>query len=170
MKLIIAEKPSVARSIAPVVGANTKKNGSTEGNGYIVSWCFGHLVGLYYPNDYGEQWSGIWSFSHLPMLPKQWKFKVSKDCNEQFNILKKLLNDSSIDEVICATDADREGECIFRYVYNLSGSRKPVKRLWVSSLEEKSIKDGLAKMKNGSEYDSLYYAGFSRAKADWLVR
>lgn len=169
MKLIIAEKPSVARSIAPVVGANTKKNGYTEGNGYIVSWCFGHLVGLYYPNDYGEQWSGIWSFSHLPMLPKQWKFKVSKDCNEQFNILKKLLNDSSIDEVICATDADREGECIFRYVYNLSGSRKPVKRLWVSSLEEKSIKDGLAKMKNGSEYDSLYYAGFSRAKADWLV-
>lgn len=169
MKLIIAEKPSVARSIAPVVGANTKKNGYTEGNGYIVSWCFGHLVGLYYPNDYGEQWSGIWSFSHLPMLPKQWKFKVSKDCNEQFNILKKLLNDSSIDEVICATDADREGECIFRYVYNLSGSRKPVKRLWVSSLEEKSIKDGLAKMKNGSSYDNLYYAGFSRAKADWLV-
>lgn len=169
MKLIIAEKPSVARSIAPVVGANTKKNGYTEGNGYIVSWCFGHLVGLYYPNDYGEQWSGIWSFSHLPMLPKQWKFKVSDSCKEQFNILKKLLNDSNIDEVICATDADREGECIFRYVYNLSGTRKPVKRLWVSSLEEKSIKDGLAKMKNGSSYDNLYYAGFSRAKADWLV-
>lgn len=169
MKLIIAEKPSVARSIAPVVGANTKKNGYTEGGGYIVSWCFGHLVGLYYPNDYGEKWSGYWSFKQLPMLPEQWKFKVSDSCNEQFNILKKLLNDSNIDEVICATDADREGECIFRYVYNLSGSKKPVKRLWVSSLEEKSIKDGLAKMKDGSQYDNLYYAGFSRAKADWLV-
>lgn len=169
MKLIIAEKPSVAMSIAPVVGANTKKDGYTEGNGYIVSWCFGHLVGLYYPNDYGEKWSGRWNFGQLPMIPEQWKFKVSKDCNEQFNILKKLLNDSNVDEIICATDADREGECIFRYVYNLSGSKKPVKRLWVSSLEEEAIENGLAKMKDGSEYDNLYYAGFSRAKADWLV-
>lgn len=169
MKLVIAEKPSVARAIAPVLGADTKNNGYTEGNGYIVSWCFGHLVGLYYPNDYGEKWSGRWSFEQLPMLPDNWLFKVNKDCEEQFGILKKLMNSSDIDEVICATDADREGECIFRYVYNLSGSRKPVKRLWVSSLEEKAIKDGLAKMKDGSDYDNLYYAGFSRAKADWLV-
>lgn len=169
MKLVIAEKPSVARAIAPVLGANTKKNGYTEGNGYIVSWCFGHLVGLYYPNDYGEKWSGHWSFAQLPMLPDNWQFKVNKDCEDQFGILKKLMNDSNIDEVICATDADREGECIFRYVYNLSGSRKPVKRLWVSSLEERAIKDGFAKLKNGGDYDNLYNAGFCRAKADWLV-
>lgn len=169
MKLIIAEKPSVARSIAPVVGASTKKNGYTEGNGYIVSWCFGHLVGLKYPNDYNEKWAEKWSFSQLPMIPDNWEFTLNKDCKEQFDILKKLLNDNNIDEVICATDADREGECIFRYVYNLSGSRKPVKRLWVSSLEESAIKDGLAKMKDGSHYDSLFAAGFSRAKADWLV-
>ena len=170
MKLVIAEKPSVARSIYPVLGANTKKNGYMEGNGYIVSWCFGHLVSLYYPNDYCDKWAEKpWNFEMLPMLPDTWKFKVSKDCKEQFNILKELLNDSKIDEVICATDADREGECIFRYVYNLSGCRKPVKRLWVSSLEESAIKDGFAKLKNGSQYDSLYHAGFCRAKADWLV-
>lgn len=170
MKLIIAEKPSVARAIAPVLGANTKKDGYTEGNGYIVSWCFGHLVGLYMPNDYCEKWAAKpWNFGMLPMLPDMWKFKVSKDCKEQFNILKKLLNDGNVDEVICATDADREGECIFRYVYNLSGSKKPVKRLWVSSLEESAIKDGFAKLKNGSDYDNLYNAGFCRAKADWLV-
>lgn len=169
MKLVIAEKPSVARAIAPVLGANTKKNGYTEGGGYIVSWCFGHLVGLYYPNDYGEKWSGRWSFSQLPMLPDNWLFKVNKDCEEQFGILKKLMNSNDIDEVICATDADREGECIFRYVYNLSGSRKPVERLWVSSLEETAIKDGFAKMKDGGNYDNLYSAGFCRAKANWLV-
>lgn len=170
MKLIIAEKPSVARAIAPVLGANAKKDGYTEGNGYIVSWCFGHLVGLYMPNDYCEKWAAKpWNFGMLPMLPDMWKFKVSKDCKEQFNILKKLLNDGNVDEVICATDADREGECIFRYVYNLSGSKKPVKRLWVSSLEESAIKDGFAKLKNGSDYDNLYNAGFCRAKADWLV-
>ena len=137
MKLIIAEKPSVAKAIAPVVGANTNNNGYTEGNGYIVSWCFGHLAGLQYPDDYCEKWAAKpWSFSQLPMLPDQWKFTVAKSSREQFNILKKLLNDNNVDEVICATDADREGECIFRYVYNLSGSHKIVKRLWVSSLEE----------------------------------
>ncbi len=169
MKLVIAEKPSVARAIAPVVGALDKKNGYTEGGGYIVSWCFGHLVGLKFPNDYNEKWADKWSFEQLPMIPDTWEFTLNKDCEEQFEILKKLLNDSSVDEVICATDADREGECIFRYVYNLSGSTKPVKRLWVSSLEETAIKDGLAKMKDGSEYDDLFAAGFSRAKADWLV-
>ena len=170
MKLIIAEKPSVAKAIAPVVGANVKNNGYTEGNGYIVSWCFGHLAGLQYPDDYCEKWAAKpWSFSQLPMLPDQWKFTVAKSSREQFNILKKLLNDNNVDEVICATDADREGECIFRYVYNLSGSHKIVKRLWVSSLEEEAIKSGLADMKNDSEYDNLFSAGYSRAKADWLV-
>lgn len=169
MKLIIAEKPSVAKGIAPVVGANEKKDGYTEGNGYIVSWCFGHLVGLKYPNDYNDKWAGKWSFDQLPMIPDEWEFTLNKDCENQYNVLKKLLNDKNIDEVICATDADREGECIFRYVYNLSGSNKPVKRLWISSLEESAIKDGLEKMKNGSEYDNLFAAGFCRARADWLV-
>ncbi len=169
MKLIIAEKPSVARAIYPILGANTKRGGYMEGNGYIVSWCFGHLVGLCMPNDYGEQWSGKWSFAQLPMLPEQWKFKIKSDCAEQFKVLKKLMNDSSVDEVICATDADREGECIFRYVYRLAGCRKPVKRLWVSSLEESAILDGMRKLKDGKAYNSLYAAGFSRAKADWLV-
>lgn len=167
MQLVIAEKPSVARAIYPVLGATTKRNGYMEGNDYIVSWCFGHLVGLYMPDDYG--WSGKWNFEQLPMLPNDWKFKVTTDCEEQFEILKKLLNDNRIDDVVCATDADREGECIFRYVYNLSGSRKPVKRLWVSSLEEIAIKEGFSKLKSDSEYDNLFNAGFCRAKADWLV-
>ena len=170
MKLVIAEKPSVARSIYPVLGANTKKNGYMEGNGYIVSWCFGHLVSLYNPDDYCEKWADKhWNFEMLPMLPDTWKFKVSKSCKGQFDILKSLLNDNRIDEVICATDADREGECIFRYVYNLSGSHKPVKRLWVSSLEESAIKKGFAELKSSKEYDNLFFAGFSRAKADWLM-
>lgn len=169
MKLIIAEKPSVAKAIAPVVGANNKKDGFTEGGGYIVSWCFGHLAELYYPDDYGEQWSGRWDFSQLPMIPKSWLFKITKSGKEQFNVLKKLLNSDNVDEVICATDADREGECIFRYVYNLAKCRKPVKRLWVSSLEETAVRNGLNNLKNGSDYDSLYQAGFCRAKADWLV-
>lgn len=169
MKLIIAEKPSVAKAICPVVGALTKKNGYMEGKSYIVSWCFGHLVGMYMPNDYGEKWSGKWDFEQLPMIPETWKFKINSGCAEQFKVLKTLMSSSSIDEIICATDADREGECIFRYVYRLAGCRKPVKRLWVSSLEESAIRDGLQKMKSGSEYDSLYSAGFARAKADWLV-
>lgn len=169
MKLVIAEKPSVAKAICPVLGTTTKKNGYMEGNGYIVSWCFGHLVGLYMPNDYGEQWSGKWSFEQLPMLPETWKFKIKSDCAAQFKVLKTLMNDSNITEIICATDADREGECIFRYVYRLAGCHKPVKRLWVSSLEETAIRDGMKKLKSGTEYDNLYSAGFSRAKADWLV-
>lgn len=170
MNLVITEKPSVARAIYPILGANTKNNGYMEGNGYIVSWCFGHLVGLYYPDDYCEKWAQKpWNFSQLPMLPDVWKFKISKSCRERFYILKKLMNDNRVDQIICATDADREGECIFRYVYNLSGCRKPVKRLWVSSLEESAISSALNNMKPMSAYDNLYSAGFCRAKADWLV-
>ncbi len=170
MKLVIAEKPSVARSIYPVLGANKKCEGYMEGNGYIVSWCFGHLAHLYMPNDYGEKWSGKWTFEQLPMMPEDWNLKIKADSKEQFDILKDLINDSRVDEIICATDADREGECIFRYVYNLSGSpRKPVRRLWVSSLEEVAIKEGFANLKDGREYDNLFDAGFCRAKADWLV-
>lgn len=169
MRLIIGEKPSVAKAITPVVGAKTKKDGYIEGNGYIVSWFVGHLVELKFPNDYCEKWAETWSFSQLPMFPDKWQFTVTKKTKSQFDVVKKLMHDSSVTEIICATDADREGECIFRYVYNLIGCKKPVQRLWVSSLEESAIQDGLQHMKPMSEYDALFEAGFCRAKADWLI-
>ncbi|MDD6826108.1 MAG: DNA topoisomerase 3 [Oscillospiraceae bacterium] len=169
MKLVVCEKPSVARSIAAVLGASKKCTGYTEGNGFVVSWCYGHLAGLMYPDDYCEEWKGKWDFSQLPMIPDMWKFKITDSGKEQFKILKKLMNDRNISEIVCATDADREGECIFRYVYMLSGSQKPVKRLWISSLEEEVIKKGFKNLKPEHEYDSIFHAGFCRARADWLV-
>ena len=152
MILIVGEKPSVSRAISSVVGADVTKKGYSEGNGYIVSWCFGHLVGLKYPNDYNNGWQNKWSFSQLPMIPDKWLFKVSDSTRGQFNVLKDLMNSSDVTEIICATDADREGECIFRYVYNMAKCRKPVKRLWVSSLEEKAIRQALTAMKPMSAY------------------
>ena len=168
MRLVVGEKPSVSVAISQVLRATTKHHGYTEGGGYLVSWCYGHLVQLQNPRDY-EQWQQIHAFSQLPMLPDTWRFKIKDGFEEQFGILKKLMADPRVDEVICATDADREGECIFRYVYHLTGCKKPVKRLWVSSLEETAIKAGFAKLKSGSDYDCLFQAGFCRAKADWLV-
>lgn len=167
--LVIGEKPSVSRELAKVLGAEKKKNGYMEGSGYIVSWCFGHLVGLKFPDAYSEDWAARWSFAQLPMIPKEWKFQISESSKQQFKILKDLMTSSDVTEIICATDADREGECIFRYVYDLVKCKKPVKRLWISSLEESAIKDGFHKLKDGSAYDTLYQAGFCRAKADWLV-
>ena len=167
--LVIGEKPSVSKELAKVLGADKKGNGFIEGNGYIVSWCFGHLVGLKYPNDYSEKWADKWSFDQLPMIPSEWKFSIAKNTKAQYDILKDLMSRSDISEIICATDADREGEAIFRYVYNMIKCRKPVKRLWVSSLEESAIKSALAKMKPGEEYNNLFQAAFCRAKADWLV-
>ena len=167
--LVIGEKPSVSRELAKVLGANTKKNGYMEGSGYMVSWCFGHLVGLKFPDAYSESWAAKWSFAQLPMIPENWEFQVSESTKQQFKILKKLMTSSDVTEIICATDADREGECIFRYVYNLVKCQKPVKRLWISSLEESAIRDGFYKLKSSSVYDNLYQAGFCRAKADWLV-
>ena len=167
--LVIGEKPSVSQELAKVLGAKKKKNGYMEGNGYMVSWCFGHLVGLKFPDAYSESWAAKWSFAQLPMIPEKWKFQVSQSTKQQFKILKELMTSSDVTEIICATDADREGECIFRYVYDLVKCRKPVKRLWISSLEESAIRDGFDKLKDGSAYDNLYQAGFCRAKADWLV-
>lgn len=167
--LVIGEKPSVSRELAKVLGVKNKKNGYIEGNGYIISWCFGHLVGLKFPDEYSENWAAKWSFSQLPMIPNEWQFKISESSKDQFKVLKQLMTNADITEIICATDADREGECIFRYVYNLVKCRKPVKRLWISSLEGSAIRDGFNKLKNSSEYDNLYQAGFCRAKADWLV-
>ena len=167
--LVIGENPSVSCELAKVLGAEKKKNGYMEGSGYMVSWCFGHLVGLKFPDAYSESWAAKWSFAQLPMIPENWEFQVSESTKQQFKILKKLMTSSDVTEIICATDADREGECIFRYVYNLLKCQKPVKILWISSLEESAIKDGFHKLKNSSAYDNLYQAGFCRAKADWLV-
>ena len=169
MILILAEKPSVGRALSSVVGANKTNKGYIEGGGYIVSWCVGHLVGLKNPNEYGCGWEQKWSFSQLPMIPESWQFKVTESTKEQFGIVKALMGRDDVTEIICATDADREGECIFRYVYNMARCRKPVKRLWVSSLEESAIRQALVNMKPMSDYDNLFYAGFSRAKADWIV-
>ena len=167
--LIIAAKPSVARAINAVVGADYNHEGYFEGNGYIVSWCVGHLAGLYMPDDYCKEWSGQWSFKQLPMIPERFKLKAADGTIKQFNILKKLMNTDSVSEIICATDADREGECIFRYVYVLAGCKKPVNRLWISSLEEDAVREGLDNIRPQHEYDYLYQSGFSRAQADWLV-
>lgn len=175
MKLIIAEKPSVGKTIADVVGATTKKNGYIEGNGYIVSWCFGHLVELENPDYYIKKDSTeeniIWNIEDLPIIPNKWKFMLSEDkgIKKQFNTLKKLMLSDKVNIIICATDAGREGECIFRYVYNYARCNKYVERLWVSSLEESAIREGLNCMKSDTEYDLLFESGFARAKADWLI-
>lgn len=168
-RLVIAEKPSVGRAVSAVVGADKTQKGYIEGGGYIVSWCIGHLVGLKYPNDYRNGWEERWSFSQLPMIPDKWQFTVTDSTRAQYNLLKGLMFRDDVTEIICATDADREGECIFRYVYNMAKCKKPVKRLWVSSLEESAIRSALSNMKPMSAYDNLFYAGFARAKADWLV-
>lgn len=163
--LVIGEKPSVSKELAKVLGANKKINGYIEGNGYIVSWCFGHLVVMKYPNDYSEKWTDKWSFEQLPMIPTEWKFSIAKNTKAQYDILKDLMNRSDVTKIICATDADREGKAIFRYVYNMIKCHKPVKRLWVSSLEESAIKSALARMKSGEEYNNLFQAAFCRANA-----
>ncbi len=168
MQLVIAEKPSVAQSIAKILGATSRKDGYTEGNGYIVSWCVGHLVELAPADSYDERYAK-WRYEDLPILPDQWQYHVSTSTKKQFDVLKKLLNDSRADTVICATDAGREGELIFRLVYEKAGCKKPVKRLWISSLEDTAIQKGFENLKDGKEYDNLYEAALCRAKADWIV-
>lgn len=169
MKLVVAEKPSVGRSIAAVMGADVKKNGCMEGNGYIVSWCIGHLVGLAPPQEYGEQYQKNWSFDTLPIMPDEWKYVIPPSTSEQYHLLEALMHDERVDEIICATDAGREGECIFRYVYNQTGCSKPVLRLWISSMEDKAIREGMNHLRPDRDYDALFAAGLCRAKADWLV-
>ena len=166
MKLVIAEKPSVAMALASVLGARTRKDGYVEGNGYIVSWCIGHLVGLCDASEYDEKYKK-WRYEDLPIVPECWKHRVLEGTKKQFGILKKLMRDSNVDEVICATDAGREGELIFRLVYEQAGCKKPMKRLWISSMEEQAIKDGFASLKDGSCYDSLYQSALCRARELW---
>ena len=166
--LVIAEKPSVARTIATNLGANKNKKGYMEGNGYIVSFAFGHLCEYVGPEAYNEAYKK-WNKSDLPIIPKEWKTIVSKNKKEQFNILKTLLNRSDIEYVVNACDAGREGELIFHFVYEKAGSTIPVKRLWISSMEGEAIKEGFIALKDGDDYENLKKAAIARAKADWLV-
>ncbi|HEL1185506.1 TPA: DNA topoisomerase 3 [Streptococcus equi subsp. zooepidemicus] len=168
MKLVIAEKPSVAISIAKVIGANKKKDGYYEGNGYKVSWCVGHLIQMANPDVYDEKYAK-WNMADLPIIPKDYKYEVAKSTKKQFAILKKLLNDKEIDTVINACDAGREGESIFRLVYNQANCKKKMKRLWISSMEDSAIRDGFDHLKDGKDYDNLFESAQARAIADWLV-
>ncbi|MDL2215933.1 DNA topoisomerase 3 [Ruminococcaceae bacterium OttesenSCG-928-N02] len=168
MQLIIAEKPSVAQSIAAVMGATERKDGYIQGGGYIVSWCIGHLVGLAAANAYDEKYQK-WRQEDLPILPGDWQYTVAADKKKQFNILRELINRADVESLVCATDAGREGELIFRFVYHVAGCKKPFNRLWISSMEESAIRQGFDNLRDGSEYDPLYYSALCRAKADWLI-
>ena len=166
--LVIAEKPSVGMSLAAVLGAKDRKDGYIEGNGYVISWCVGHLVGLADAYEYNEQY-GKWRREDLPIIPNDWKYVVFNGKDKQFNILCGLMNRKDVESLVCATDAGREGELIFRFVYHMAKCNKPFARLWISSMEESAIKAGFANMKDGKEYDPLYHSAICRAKADWLI-
>ena len=168
MQLVIAEKPSVAQSIARVIGAGGRKDGYMEGSGYIVSWCIGHLVETAQPDAYFEAWKK-WSYESLPMIPEEWQTEVKSDTAAQYKVLKGLMHDQRVESVVCATDAGREGELIFRLVYEQAGCNKPIKRLWISSMEESAIREGFENLRPGSDYENLYHSALCRQRADWLV-
>ena len=168
MNLVICEKPSVAMSIAKVIGATGRQDGYYEGGGYIVSWCVGHLIQMASPSAYDEKY-GKWKLEDLPIIPGKYKYEILKATRGQFNILKKLMNSKEIETVINACDAGREGELIFRLVYEQASCKKSIKRLWVSSMEDVAIKEGFKQLKEGKEYEALYQSALARSKADWLV-
>ena len=167
-QLVIAEKPSVARSIAGVIGANKKQDGYMEGNGYLVSWCIGHLVSLADAGAYDPRYKK-WAYDDLPILPQEWQYIIPDEKKKQFDILRSLMERPDVDGLVCATDAGREGELIFRFVYQMAGCQKPFKRLWISSMEDAAIREGFAHLKPGADYDNLYQSALCRAQADWLV-
>ena len=168
MQLVIAEKPTVARSIAGVIGATEKHDGYLQGNGYLVSWCIGHLVSFADAGRYDERFKK-WRYEDLPILPEMWQCIIPDEKKQQFDILRSLMEHPDVTGLICATDAGREGELIFRFVYQMAGCKKPFKRLWISSMEDSAIRDGFAHLKLGTDYDPLYQSALCRAKADWLV-
>ena len=168
MQLVIAEKPSVAQSLSRILGVTTRKDGYLEGNGFLVSWCFGHLAGLADASVYDERYAK-WKREDLPILPCPFRFEIFPDKRDQFSVLKELMNREDVTEVINACDAGREGELIFRSVYYLADCQKPMKRLWISSMEDEAIRDGLQNLRPGSDFDGLYKSALCRAKADWLV-
>ncbi len=167
--VVVAEKPSVARDIARVLGARRKGEGFLEGNGYVVTWALGHLVQFAEPDDYGPPWKGRWAFSQLPMLPEQWKLKTGRSTYSQFQVVRKLLTDAAHDRIVCATDAGREGEHIFRLIYEQARCRKPFQRLWISSLTDQAIRQGFGQLQPGTAFNGLAQAARARAQADWLV-
>ena len=166
--LVICEKPSVGAAVAAALGAKEKKDGYIAGSGYLISWCIGHLVGLAEAAAYGEQYRK-WSYDSLPILPQEWQYTLAADKGKQFKILKDLMHRADVSEVVNGCDAGREGELIFRLVYEMAGCKKPMRRLWISSMEESAIRAGFAALKDGSEYDPLYSSALCRAKADWLI-
>ena len=166
--LIVTEKPSVARTISKVLGATTRRDGYLEGGGYLISWCVGHLVELAPPDAYDPRLER-WDRADLPILPERWQYLVSSSTKKQFDVLCKLMHRADVDHIVCATDAGREGELIFRLVYQECGCRKPVSRLWISSMEDAAIRAGFANLKPSTEYDSLHKAALCRERADWLV-
>ncbi len=168
MKLVIAEKPSVAISIAGAIGATDKQNGYCKGNGYIVTWCVGHLIEGAAPEKYNSAYS-VWDLDTLPILPKDFKLIVSSNTESQFKIIKELMNCSEVESLICATDAGREGELIFRLVYKVAGCSKPFQRLWISSMETQAIKNGFNSLRPGTDYDNLFKSAYARMRADWYV-
>ena len=168
MFLVIAEKPSVSQVLAKVLSVGEREDGYLAGKGCIVSWCLGHLAGYVSPEFYDSRYEK-WEFADLPIVPERWELSVAKDKKKQFAVLKKLLNRNDLDYVVNACDAGREGELIFKRVYDLSGSKIPVKRLWISSMEDSAIREGFASMKDGKEYENLCEASVCRAKADWLI-
>ena len=167
-KLVVAEKPSVAMSYAKVLGATSRKDGYLEGNGYLVSWCIGHLVELAPPNVYDAKYVK-WSIADLPILPQKWQYLVSASTKKQFGILQKLMHRPDVESIVNSCDSGREGELIFRLVYQQAGCKKPVSRLWLSSMEETAIREGFAHLKPSTEYDALYNAALCRERADWMV-
>ena len=167
MQLVIAEKPSVAMSIAAVIGADERKDGYMEGAGFLVSWCVGHLAELADATHYGDYKK--WRYEDLPILPRTWETVISPDKKEQFDTLKNLMHRADVDALVCATDAGREGELIFRFVYEKAGCKKPFSRLWISSMEESAIRKGFEDLRDGHDYDPLYQSALCRAKADWII-
>ena len=168
MKLVIAEKPSVGAAIAAVLGANEKRRGYFEGGGYLVSWCIGHLISLADAATYNEQYRK-WKYDDLPIVPQDWQFTVANGKEQQFSVLKDLMHRSDVSEIVNACDSGREGELIFRFVYEQANCKKPFSRLWISSMEESAIREGFSNLKDGRSYDDLYQSALCRAKADWLV-
>lgn len=168
MKLIITEKKSVAEAIASALGVTEKKQGYLQGAEYVISWCVGHLVSLAPTQQYSDRYAK-WRREDLPILPDPWQYTVSEATSKQFNTIRTLMHDPRVDTIVCATDAGREGELIFRLVYRQCGCGKPVDRLWISSLEESAIRSGLMNLHDSHEYDNLYQAALCRAQADWLV-
>lgn len=167
-KLVISEKPSVAQSIAKVLGATSRKDGYIEGGNYIVTWCVGHLAAMANAEVYDEKYAK-WRYDDLPIVPQKWEYIPEKDKTKQFEVIRELMNRDDVDEIINACDAGREGELIFRTVYYLAGCTKTMKRLWISSMEDEAVRDGMKNLRPGSEYDGLYRSALCRSRADWLV-